>query len=1050
MSYTTVSIPFGSGADTKTDPKMVAPPKLTLLQDCIFTNPKRLTKRNGYASLTNSIVGGGTWSSPTMTKSYNGELLLAATSSLGTGQRLFSYSEDLDGWVDKGRYISIATSKQIVNAGNTASSTAAASALTLGPVNTSSVTLGNITVVAYDIGYATSGATYITVIDQDTGTHLVDMLPVTGSIGWSRIVSFEANTFSIFYIESGGTLASREVSITEGGGVTLALAKTYGTCSTGDSIYPYNYDVIPNSAGGGILVMAQEASSRINIFSLSSSGTGTSEATISTTGHILPLSCNQDSSGNIWIYWLQNTDALQYAIYSSSFSSVLASTNIDTAGGLSSIVQLCGLSTSSTTQTLYLSFRVQDGGWIGQYYQGISQVSVNSSGTAGSITVAISGIEIYSKPIIVNSRIYLACATLSANDSTGFLMDMGDATNPVPAVAAKFLQGSCDGIFGNPQGVSDGGGETTDAEALSLRYPGFLTNLYALSSNQYVLGCGYVVELIVQPVAPASSTFLYPAETTFQVYVGSSLIIFDFDNIDAYQGLVQQNTLALNGGIVYQYDSQLSAELGFNADPDGVTGSVTTTGGSLGPGDTAAVYGYYIVYQWVDGLGNLHQSAPSEAVFAIISGTTNQVTISVNPCTLTQKQNVQVNLYRTIANGTIAYLIATTITNGPQAAIANQISFTDTGFNTADSEIVLYPQIYTEGDAILSNVAPPPSMILWQNQNRLWCVDSENPETTIEYCKTASPGTGISFSTGLGLDLIIDSHGGAIRGASRMDEKTVILKQSAVGYFYGDGNNDAGTGSNITPIQFIPSETGCSNSKSVLLYPGGVIFRASSNKGIYLLSRGLQVEYFGMDVEAYNSQDIQSAKFVPTRNQIRFLTSSGDSILYDYVMNQWGVFTNHEGYSADYFQGAYVYVRTDGSVYQEDFTGQYLDGSTSYAPLIQLYWLKAQTTQGFERVRRAMLLGDFQIANGGHGVQISAAYDFGTTFSTPVPYIFSGSNAAYQYRERFPRQKCDAIQLRIQEIVTGAAGEFIDFSDLGIEILPKQGLNKLPASQTVG
>jgi hypothetical protein len=74
---TTVSIPFGSGADTKTDPKMLSAPKLTLLQDAIFTNRDRVTKRNGYDVSTKALVGGGNFSSPKMVSSYKNELVCA-------------------------------------------------------------------------------------------------------------------------------------------------------------------------------------------------------------------------------------------------------------------------------------------------------------------------------------------------------------------------------------------------------------------------------------------------------------------------------------------------------------------------------------------------------------------------------------------------------------------------------------------------------------------------------------------------------------------------------------------------------------------------------------------------------------------------------------------------------------------------------------------------------------------------------------------------------------------------------------------------------------
>jgi hypothetical protein len=598
---------------------------------------------------------------------------------------------------------------------------------------------------------------------------------------------------------------------------------------------------------------------------------------------------------------------------------------------------------------------------------------------------------------------------------TGFIIDLSDGL-PV----AKFLPNQAEGIVGSGAGTVQ-------------RTKGFINNLIALTASKLFLCSGIVTSLTPEITAPGSTGLV---EQTLWAVISMVALTFDFDHIDAYQSKLQQDTLVLNGGFLAQYDGSSVSELGFSVDPE-VIGSTSSSGGSLATG----TWLYYVTYEWTDANGNLYQSAPSIAYRAVFaSGSTNSVAINVKQLSLTQKSSVNVVLWKTASTGVIAYRIAS-IPNDPTTAY---VSFTDTGA-ISDANLILNQALYTQGSAILENIAPPPALIMWTNQNRLWCVDSENPETTIEYSKTASAGTGVSFSTGQ-LELVIDSKYGNITGASAMDEKTVILKENGVGYFYGDGANDAGTGSNITSFQFIPSDAGCTNSKSVVLYPGGVLYRTA--KGIYLLSRGIQTTYFGTDVEAYNNQDIRSAFIVPNKQQIRFLTSSGSSLLYDYEFNQWSVFSNHQGYGATSFRGSYVYVRTDGDVYLENQTS-FLDNVTPFSPLAELSWIKASSIQGFQRCRRVSLLGDYQGA-AGHGVQISVAYDFNPSFSAPVAYYFPSASGVYQYRERLSRQKCDSFQLRIQEITTGASGEYIDFSDLGLEIMAKSGLNRLPASQSVG
>jgi hypothetical protein len=212
------------------------------------------------------------------------------------------------------------------------------------------------------------------------------------------------------------------------------------------------------------------------------------------------------------------------------------------------------------------------------------------------------------------------------------------------------------------------------------------------------------------------------------------------------------------------------------------------------------------------------------------------------------------------------------------------------------------------------------------------------------------------------------------------------------------------------------------------------------------------VTYVGIEVEDYNSQDVSSAIIVYDRNQIRFLTSSGSTLLYDYVVNQWSTFTNHAGYSSDLCNGTYYYVRTDGKIYKESTTS-YLDDTTAYSLLAQTAWMHLGTIQGFQRVRRLISLGDYSNgSSASHLIQVSAAYDFGTVFSTPIQATLGVASASgtFQYRERLPIQKCDTITLLIEEVTTGATGEYLDLTNMSFEAGIKKGLNKLPASRSYG
>lgn len=1058
----TVSIGFGPGVDTKTDPKASAKP--ILIYDGIYTDPHRISKRPGNDSFSASIVGGGSISSPTMNRTYKNELVLAATTSGGSnnGKRLFGYSSEIPGWVDKGKYVSVAVGKQEIQGAQLNEVSTGDFVEFLGSINSSGAILNGVIAYAYDQALnpnasATGASVFWDLRDQKTGNRIASQ-QITSAYGYtwgfSKIIALGSTCFAILYVSDTDpsnvtapklclrTITASLSGIAVGSEVQIASISNQGT---------YCYDAVTTSGGAIVALCAPNGSPAhaLALYAVNTSGSPSSPTNIVTTNNsLIPISIALDPAGtNAWIYWVDEGVTLKYAIYNAStLGSVLAATTAQTSLSSYQPAQITALPSSATQQKCYFSTYQTPASSLttGVFYPSISQISLTSTGGGvGTASSFLPGADIYSRPFSVSGANYMGVVTFSPTSPSGFIVDLSDGV-----AVAKFLQGRAEGLYA--QGANLSGNSTVAPYLIAARWSGFINSPMSLGSSIYGFASGFSVQ--VQTYAPTTTTSLsaFPPVVSFSAQMGVCLSTFDFQNQDAYQALVQQDTLVLNGGVVSQYDGAQVSELGFNIDPDCFAIKCTTGGsGAISAGQ----YAYSIVLSWTDALGNLHQSAPSIPLIAFFASgvTTGNVEIGFAGLVLTQKSNVFVNIYKTAAGGTIANLIASI----PNPGASFNTAYTDIGaFNplVGDSQ-----PLYTDGGAILENIAPPPTMIMWTNNNRIWGIDSENPETNIEPSKTASQGSGIAFSTGQ-LTIVIDSKGGAITGASPMDEKTVILKESGAGYFIGDAANDAGGGETISNFQFIPSTTGCSNSKSVVLYNDGILFRASNNKGIYKVSRGGQIGYFGLDVEAYNSQDIQSAVNIPNKTQIRFLTSSGYSLLYDYVMNQWSAFSNFAGLSADQFNGLYVYVRSsnnaqdNGAVFIED-ESSYLDNATPYAPAILLQWIKSSSIQNFQRVRRIEMLGDYQNGTSvGHGVQISAAYNFGTTFSAPVPYYFgtSSSSGYFQYRQILKQQKCGAVQFLIQEIVTGASGEFIDFTDLGLEIATKKGLNKLPGYRSVG
>lgn len=91
-----LAIPFSTELDLKTDPLQVAPTKLLALANAVYTKDKRLTKRNGFANLTQIPT-----SAQITTLTTFKENLTAL------GNSVLAYNESSETWIDRGRFQSV-------------------------------------------------------------------------------------------------------------------------------------------------------------------------------------------------------------------------------------------------------------------------------------------------------------------------------------------------------------------------------------------------------------------------------------------------------------------------------------------------------------------------------------------------------------------------------------------------------------------------------------------------------------------------------------------------------------------------------------------------------------------------------------------------------------------------------------------------------------------------------------------------------------------------------------------------------------------------------
>jgi hypothetical protein len=1013
-----ISINFGQGVDTKTDPKLVVAGRLLRLENAIFTSPGRITKRNGYATISAAILGSAsTITSPKLTKSFQNELV-CADSVLG---RLYSYSPTRGGWSDRGKYVPVGVSSGTITKQSTAQQSLA-----------SGVVSGGIATYSWEQGYQA----YATVRDTATGTVIIAPQALssgsppqdgsgnpTSSSPKSCILG--ASTAAVFYRNAAGSLAFRTLLLSGTSASFQSEIVLSSTLSLFDIGSPYQSSPTPflsgqyavcNTPSGGVLAVA--TSTGLYLVPVTTSGFGTPVLVTAATG-LYAISINYEAStGNIWLYWSDNT--VKYAVYNGSLSQILAPTTAASPGSIP--INITAYSTGTGTQNVLYTNRTVAGSFL--YANNvINKVSVTSAGSVGSSSVVVTNLTLLSMPFQIGQGNYVCGVNFSKIQPTVFVIDLADGVPVAKAVMSA---------------------------APDFRQSGFLTRPMMISSTIAQIAVGATHELVA-------------TTGTLTGILGVAYAQFDFAHRDAYQALDAEGTLLMNGGFISAYDGLQVAELGFHLFPDNVgavdNSAIAFPTNPILPANRKmanGTYQYFVTYRYTDSNGNIYESAPSPGVsVTLANGTDNtgSVKITVDMLSLTGKPaggtTVEIRIYRTLKNGIIPFninTIAYTTSSGPYANNPSQIVFTVTD-GQADSAINGNGTLYTNG-GVIENIAPPAAMAMVLHQERVWLINSESPNQ-LWPSKKITQGAGVNFS-----DLFtvqVGAQGGSCTALASMDEKLIAFEQSRPYVIVGDAPNDAGTGSTLSTPQSIPSDVGCFGSKGIATFTAGVLFK--STKGIYLLDRALNVKYVGKAVEAYNSQNIVAATLIPDKTQIRFLCDSGLTLAFDYDACQWSTFTNHAGYSADVWQGKYVYARTDGKIFQES-PGYYLDGSTSFAVLAQTSWLAVAGVQGLQRIWELLMLGDYANGSGGagHGVQVSLAFDGDPTFGTPVPYTFgsASSSGVFRYRQHMSRQKCASLSLLIQEVTTGDSADSLDLTDMSFRAGVKRGLARVAQSRSVG
>ncbi len=520
------------------------------------------------------------------------------------------------------------------------------------------------------------------------------------------------------------------------------------------------------------------------------------------------------------------------------------------------------------------------------------------------------------------------------------------------------------------------------------------------------------------------------------------------------------DALYVNAGLLWQYDGVTLSEAGFPVYPEGITSAASNGTGLL---DSSTSYSYRVYYEWTNARGERARSATAQIVTQATGASDNTITLTIPTCTHTEREGVSIVVYRTEGNPNIVggapfYRVSSPdpSSTGNNAYLENDTSsdavdFTD-GYTDAQ---LLSKELDYQNTGELDNVTPPASKVMASAKNRIWFAGFEQASRA-QYSKLNSRGRDPLENNNTNW-IQVPEDGGDITAFAELNFHTVVFKEARAWAISGEGRDNVGQGFFNLP-QVASLDVGCVEPRSVVNTPAGVMFK--SQKGIWRLGHNLDMQYIGADVEAYNSQNITAATVVPEQNHVIFLTSSGSTLVYNYLIGAWSRFTNHEGTSAVIWNGTYVYARNDGRLYKQNPSSYSDDGVHYSMRFVTAPIYVGGGPQGRQKIRHIRLLGEYYSP---HELRVGLRFDhepgasdsgtwdpsegvtvslYGSGAYGAGAYGGSG-NPVYQARFNMPRQKCQSVQFIIDTKHTGNAGRAMSIQAMQILVGYEPGLHNV-------
>jgi hypothetical protein len=523
--------------------------------------------------------------------------------------------------------------------------------------------------------------------------------------------------------------------------------------------------------------------------------------------------------------------------------------------------------------------------------------------------------------------------------------------------------------------------------------------------------------------------------------VNAVLFNLKFVSASSLQATRLGDSLVLCGGVTMAYDGAIVHPQGFLLAPEVSTIDATAAGAISGNVQ------WQFAWEWLDAAGQLHRSAPSEAT-TLTGLSSKKVMFYVNTLIFDPRgEAIRLVGYRTANNGVILNRLPATVFNNqysgtsmsPGTTIRPVFRFED---DAADADIAGNAILYTVGGE-LPNDPPPACRVVCASRNRLFVAGGDD-EDVVTFTKPVSKNAAPAFS--LAFTRRISSVPGPITGIAALDDKVIVFKNPGIFWWSGNGPSVSGVNDDSSATQLLTAELGCVSASSLVTTQDGIYFQSA--KGLWLLTRSLELVHVGAPAQAYNEQTVVSAVMLPWTTQIRFGCVEDTALVYHYRMlapfagaagaiGQWTTFSNHAQMGATIWRGEYAFVRANGSVWVEN--DGFEDPTGPIGSVVKTAWLKASGPLQSAQYRQFALMGAYA---GPHKLRIDIAYDYRSApfatcwFDTRTGVVTTewGSDPSFGGDELWGGDSDDVYIMRgILPIQLAASGAIqLTFSDVGV------------------